>query len=67
MGVQTLTLNPNVCFRNQEKLVIEIGLGDANAACEYTVIYEVETVDTPGYNVPAVEPCNLFNRLTGRC
>lgn len=67
MGVQTLTLNPNVCFRNQEKLVVSIALGDGGAACEYTVIYQVETVDTPGYDVPAVEPCNLFARLTGRC
>jgi len=67
MGVQKLELNPNVCFRNQEKMVVTIALGDVAAACEYTIIYQVETVDTPGYNVPAIEPCNLFDRLTGRC
>ena len=67
MGVQTLTLNPNVCFRNQERMVVTIALGDSSAACEYTIIYQVETVDTPGYDVPAIEPCNLFDRLTGRC
>jgi len=67
MGVQTLEINPNVCFRNQEKMVVTVALGDVNAACEYTVVYQVETVDTPGYDVPAVEPCNLFDRLTGRC
>lgn len=67
MGVQTFTLNPNVCFRNQERVVVTIALGDNGAACEYTIVYQVETVDTPGYDVPAVEPCNLFARLTGRC
>ena len=67
MGVQTVTLNPNVCFRNQERMVVTVALGAAAAACEYTIIYQVETLDSPGYNVPAVEPCNLFDRLTGRC
>lgn len=67
MGVQTLTLNPNVCFRNQEKLVVTIALGAAAAACEYTIIYQVETLENPGYSVQSVEPCNLFDRLTGRC
>jgi len=67
MGIQTLDINPNVCFRNQEKMVVTVALGDNGAACEYTIVYQVETVDTPGYNVPAVEPCNLFDRLTGRC
>ena len=67
MGVQTLDINPNVCFRNQERMVVTVALGDNGAACEYTIIYQVETVDTPGYNVPVVEPCNLFDRLTGRC
>lgn len=66
-GGQTLEINPNVCFRSQEKMVVTVALADANAACEYTIVYQVETVDTPGYNVPAVEPCNLFDRLTGRC
>lgn len=66
-GIQTLELNPNVCFRNQEKMVVTIALGDSAAACEYTIIYQVETVDTPGYDVPVVEPCKLFDRLTGRC
>ena len=67
MGVQTFTINPNVSFRNQERMVVTVALGDVGAACEYTIIYEVETVDTPGYAVPGVEPCNLFDRLTGRC
>lgn len=67
MGFQTLELNPNVCFRNQERMVVTIALGDSGAACEYTIIYQVETVDTPGYDVPAIQPCNLFDRLTGRC
>jgi len=67
MGVQTLDINPNVCFRNQERVVVTVALGDNNAACEYTIVYQVETVDTPGYDVPEVEPCNLFDRLTGRC
>ena len=67
MGVQTLDINPNVCFRNQEKMVVTVALGDNDAACEYTIVYQVETMDTPGYNVPAIEPCNLFDRLTGRC
>jgi len=67
MGAQTLEINPNVCFRNQERMVVTVALGDAAAACEYTIIYQVETVDTPGYDVPAIEPCNLFDRLTGRC
>lgn len=66
-GIQTLELNPNVCFRNQERMVVTIALGDSAAACEYTIIYQVETVDTPGYDVPVVEPCKLFDRLTGRC
>ena len=67
MGVQTLTLNPNVCFRNQEKLVVSIALGAAAAACEYTIIYQVETLENPGYSLQSVEPCTLFDRLTGRC
>ena len=67
MGGQTLSLNPNVCFRNQEKVAVTIALGDAAAACEYTVIYQVETLEHPGYSVQSVEPCNLFDRLTGRC
>jgi len=67
MGVQTLEINPNVCFRNQERMVVTVALGDVAAACEYTIVYQVETVDAPGYDVPVVEPCNLFDRLTGRC
>ncbi len=67
MGAQTLEINPNVCFRNQEKMVVTVALGDAGAACEYTIVYQVETVDTPGYDVPVIQPCNLFDRLTGRC
>jgi len=67
MGVQALDINPNVCFRNQERVVVTIALGDNGAACEYTIIYQVETVDNPGYDVPAVEPCRLIDRLTGRC
>jgi len=67
MGVQTLDINPNVCFRNQERMVVTVALGDNNAACEYTIVYQVETVDTPGYDVPVVEPCRLIDRLTGRC
>lgn len=67
MGVQTLTLNPNVCFRNQEKVVVTIALGDAAAACEYTIIYQVETLENPGYSTQVVEPCTIFDRLTGRC
>ncbi len=67
MGAQTLEINPNVCFRNQEKMVVTVALGDAGAACEYTIVYQVETVDTPGYDVPVIQPCNLFGRLTGRC
>lgn len=67
MGIQTLDINPNVCFRNQERMVVTVALGDNDAVCEYTIVYQVETVDTPGYDVPAIEPCNLFDRLTGRC
>jgi len=67
VAMQTFEINPNVCFRNQERMVVTVALGDTDAACEYTVVYQVETVDAPGYDVPAVEPCNLFGRLTGRC
>ena len=67
MGVQTFTINPNVCFRNQERMVVTVALGDVGAVCEYTIVYQVESVDTPGYAVPGVEPCTLFDKLTGRC
>jgi len=67
MGVQTLSLNPNVCFRNQEKLVVTIALGAAAAACEYTIIYQVETLEHPGWSSPEVEPCTVFEKMTGRC
>lgn len=62
-----VTIHPNVCFRNQERLVVTVGLGDVGACCEYSIVYQIETTDTPGYDVPVVEPCNLFDRLTGRC
>lgn len=62
-----VTIHPNVCFRNQERVVVSIALGDAVACCEYSIVYQIETTDNPGWSSPEVEPCTLFDRLTGRC
>ena len=62
-----VTIHPNVCFRNQERLVVTIALGDVSACCEYSIVYQIETMDNPGWSSPEVEPCTLFDRLTGRC
>lgn len=62
-----VTIHPNVCFRNQERLVVTVALGDAAAACEYSIVYQIETTDTPGWSSPEVEPCTVFGKVIGRC
>lgn len=62
-----VTIHPNVCFRNQERLVVTIALGDAAACCEYSIVYQVETTDAPGWSSPEIEPCTVFEKIIGRC
>lgn len=62
-----VTIHPNVCFRNQERLVVTIALGDSAACCEYSIVYQIETTDAPGWSSPEIEPCTLLEKITGRC
>lgn len=69
MTGQRVTINPNVTFEAGEQFTVSVALGDAGAVCDYTVIYEIETLPY-SWAVPAsqdIAPCSLYSKMLGRC
>lgn len=69
MAPSDVVLTPNAVFEANEKLVVTVALGDAGAVSQYSICYEVETIDDtwPAMEAAQIQPCNLIARLTGRC